>query len=101
MEKEFKKLFGQRVYLEFPEMPKSNLFLDAKAKKEVREDYLKTISRLKIYAVGGDITYLKEGDEVMVDPVIFNPDNPKMRLIDLSEDRTVLLISVYDVIHLW
>lgn len=100
-EKEFKKLFGQRVYLEFPDMPKSNILLDAKSKKEIKEEYLKTISRLKIYAVGDGVTHLKEGDEVMVDPIVFNPDNPKMRIVDLSETKSVLLISIFDIIHLW
>lgn len=100
-EKEFKKLFGQRVYLEFPEMPKSQLFLDKKSTKEIREEYLKTISKLKIYAVGDGVTHLKEGDEVLVDSAIFNPDNPKMRIIELSDNKSVLLISVFDIIHLW
>lgn len=101
MQKEFQKLFGQRVYLEFPEMPKSNILLDPKSKKEIREEYLKTISRLKIYAVGDGVTFLSPGDEVFVDANIFNPDNPKMRLVELSENKTVLLISVFDIIHLW
>lgn len=100
-EKEFKKLFGQRVYLEFPDMPKSNILLDPKSAKQIKEEYIKTISRLKIYAVGDGVTHLKEGDEVLVDSAIFNPDNPKMRIIDLSPDKSVLLISIFDVIHVW
>lgn len=101
MEKEFKKLFGQRVYLEMPDVPKSNLLLDPKSVKEIKEEYLRKISRLKIYAVGDGVSFLKEGDEVLVDPNIFNPENPKIRLVELSETRTVVLISAFDVIHIW
>jgi hypothetical protein len=94
---EIRKLLGHRVYLEFPEEHKSNVYVDDATRAELEQDKLKKWGRLKVYAVGSDVSGLEEGDEVMIDPT--NAKN--VIKIPLSEERTVLLISYFDIAHIW
>lgn len=96
-EKEFSKLFGNRIYLEFPKEQDFTVIVDPKTKQELQREFLTTIQRLKVYAVGDSISHIKEGDEVMVDPATAQ----RALIIDLSENRKVLLVSVFDIVHLW
>jgi hypothetical protein len=95
---EIRKLLGHRVYLEFPEETHTNLaYIDPETKAALESDKLKKWGKLKVYAVGSDVSGLEEGDEVMIDPT--NAKN--VIKIPLSEDRTVLLISYFDIAHIW
>ena len=70
---EFKQLLGNRIYLEIP-------------------------GRLKVYAVGNTVEHIKPGDEIMVDPSSAARGVVK---IPLSEDKEVIMISTFDVAHIW
>ncbi len=94
---EFRKLLGRRVYLEIPAEPKSNLHLDDESKAALEAERLKKWGRLTVYAVGSDVTDLQEGDEVMIDPSSVT----KVLKIPLTADKDVLLISIFDIAHIW
>jgi hypothetical protein len=97
MAKEFSKLRGNRIYLEKPEERKSNLQLDEETKAALEAKEKKSWGRLKVYAVGDLIEDIKVGDEVMIDP------NSVSRVvkIPLSDTREVLLVSTFDIAHIW
>ena len=97
MGKEFKLLRGNRIYLEIPEEPKSSLHLDEESKAAIEAEKMKKWGRLKVYAVGNLIEDIKEGDEVMIDP----SSASKLLRIPLSADRDVLMISTFDIAHIW
>lgn len=95
---EFRKLLGRRVYLEMPEEPKSSLsYLDDETKAALEAERMKRYGRLTVYAVGSDVTELQEGDEVMIDP----GSASKVLKIPLSPDKDVLLVSLFDIAHIW
>ena len=97
MKKPYSKLLGNRVYVEVPERKKSKLEVDANTKEALQREMLKKMSRLKVYDVGDLETTFKEGDEVLVDP-------GKLKdalLIPLTDDQEVLLLSPFDIIHVW
>lgn len=94
MEKEFKKLFGNRVYLEMPKEDDKKIILDSTTKKAVEQEFIKKMIRLKIYAVGDSVIGLKEGDEICA-------DMSRSTIIPLSENRKVIMVSAHDIIHLW
>lgn len=94
---EIKKLLGHRLYLEYPEEPKSNIILDEQSKALLEQDKLKKWGRLTVYAVGSSITDISEGDEVMIDPAAA----AKVYKVHLSDERTVLLVSSFDIAHVW
>lgn len=97
MEKEFKLLRGNRIYLEIPEEPKSSIHLDEESKKALEAEKMKKWGRLKVYAVGNLIEDIKIGDEVMIDPTAVS----KIVKIPLSDTREVLLLSTFDIAHIW
>ncbi len=97
MEKEFKVLRGNRIYLEIPEEPKSSIHLDEESKAAIEAEKMKKWGRLKVYAVGTLIEDIKVGDEVMIDPTAVS----KIVKIPLSDTRDVLLLSTFDIAHIW
>lgn len=95
---EFKKLLGRRVYLELPVEKVSSLaYLDEETKAMLEAERLKQFGRLTVYAVGSDVTDIQEGDEVMIDP----GSAAKVMKIPLSMDKDVLLVSIFDIAHIW
>jgi hypothetical protein len=55
------------------------------------------MSKLTVYDVGDLVTTIKSGDVVLVDP-------GKLKdalVIPLSDDKDVLLVSPFDVMHVW
>tara|TARA_R110001632_G_scaffold153457_1_gene271311 strand:- start:1014 stop:1307 length:294 start_codon:yes stop_codon:yes gene_type:complete len=97
MKKPYSKLLGNRVYVEVPERKKSKLEVDANTKEALQREMLKKMSRLKVYDVGDLVTTFKEGDEVLVDPGQLKD----ALLIPLTDDKEVLLLSPFDIIHVW
>jgi len=61
---------------------------------------IKKLNRLKVYAVGSGITDpdLVEGCEVLMDPEALAA---RTRMIPLTEDKYVMLVSPFDIIHIW
>ena len=96
MEKPFKKLKGNRVYLEMPELKKGKIILTDSALKEMYET-IKNKERFKVYAVGESVSDLQEGDEVRVD----SRGLMSGEVVKLSEELTVLCVSSHDIAHLW
>ena len=58
---------------------------------------LKKMSKLTVYAVGDLVTSISKGDVILMDPSSLS----KSLLIPLTEDKDVLLISPFYVIHVW
>lgn len=94
---EFKKLLGNRIYVELPKQEESKLIVDENTKEALQKEMLKKMSKLTVYAVGDSVTTIAAGDVILVDPSSLS----KAPLIPLSEDKDVLLISPFDVIHVW
>lgn len=99
MEKGFKKLLGSRLYITLPPKDKSNLTVDANTKEALQKELLLKMSRLTVYAVGTGINDpdFVEGIEVLIDPGKISTGT----IVPLSADHNVLMISVFDVIHIW
>lgn len=94
------KLLGNRIYLEMPKKEESKLIVDENTKEALQKELLKKMSRLKVHSVGTAITDpdLKVGVEVLVDPAALRD---KTLIIPLSEDEEVMLVSIFDIVHIW
>lgn len=92
------KLLGNRVYLNMPKKEESKLIVDENTKEALKKELLNKMSKLTVYAVGDLVTSLEVGDEVLVDPEALAR---KATIIPLSEDKEVLLVSPFDIVHIW
>jgi len=95
---EFKKLLGNRIYLEMPKKEETKLIVDENTKEALKKELLSKMSKLKVYAVGDLVTNVSVGDEVLVDPEALAR---KATVIPLGEDKEVLLVSPFDILHIW
>ena len=95
--KPYKQLLGNRIYVDVPERKKSKLEVDAITKEALQREMLKKMSKLKVFDVGELVTNIEPGDEVLIDPGKLKDAH----LIPLTDDKDVLLISPFDVIHVW
>ena len=94
---EFKKLLGNRIYVEMPKKEESKLVVDENTKEALQREMLKKMSKLTVYAVGDAVSFVTPGDVILVDPGALS----KAPLIPLSDEKDVLLVSPFDVIHVW
>lgn len=94
---EFKKLLGNRIYVEIPKKEESKLVVDENTKEALQREMLKKMSKLTVYAVGDLVNNISVGDVILVDPGALS----KAHVIPITDDKDVLLISPFDVIHLW
>ena len=94
------KLLGNRIYLEMPKKDESKLIVDENTKEALQKELLKKMSRLKVHSIGTAITDpdLVVGCEVMVDPSALRD---KTLVIPLSDEEDVLLVSIFDIVHIW
>ena len=94
------KLLGNRIYLEMPKKEESKLIVDENTKEALQKELLKKMSRLKVHSVGTAITDpdLKVGVDVLVDPTALRD---KTLIIPLSENEEVMLVSIFDIVHIW
>jgi hypothetical protein len=95
--KPYNKLLGNRIYVDIPKKEESKLIVDENTKEALQREMLKKMSRLTVFDVGDLITNIKPGDVILVDP-------SKLKdaiVIPLSDDKDVLLISPFDVMHIW
>lgn len=96
---EFKKLLGNRIYLNMPKKEEeTKLIVDENTKEALKKELLSKMSRLSVYAVGDLVSNISVGDEVLVDPEALSR---KAVIIPLSEDKEVLLVSPFDIVHIW
>ena len=96
MEKPFRKLKGNRIYLELPELKKGKIILTEAAMKEMYAS-IRDKERFKVYAVGESVTDIAEGDEVRVD----GRGLISSEVVRLSDDFSVLQVSAFDISHVW
>lgn len=94
---EFKKLLGNRIYVEIPKKEESKLVVDENTKEALQREMLMKMSKLTVYAVGETVNNVAVGDVILVDPASLS----KAHVIPLSDEKDVLLISPFDVIHVW
>jgi len=98
MAKPYKKLLGNRIYVNVPKKEeKSKIIVDSATKEELQREMLKKMSKLTVYDVGDSVSIVKSGDLILVDPAKLK----EAMLIPLNEDLDVLLVSPFDVIHVW
>ena len=95
--KPFKKLFGNRVYLEIPKIPESNIVLSEEAQKNWVEQQKLALNRFKVYAVGDTVTSIQEGDEVAVDM----PALQRTIVVKLTNEIEVIQVSLFDISMVW
>ncbi len=95
--KPYKKLLGNRIYVDMPKKEESKLIVDDNTKEALQREMLKRMSKLTVFDVGDLVTNIKVGDVILVDP-------GKLKdaiVIPLSSDKDVLLVSPFDVMHVW
>lgn len=97
MTKPFKKLLGNRVYLNMPTIAESNIILSEEAKRELILREQGKYMKLSVYAIGDAIGYISEGDVVFVDPMTIQ----NAPVIPLTDKLSVLMISPASIIHIW
>jgi len=97
MKKPFEELFGNRVFLEIPKIPESNILLSDEAQRVWIEEQKLSLNKFKVYAVGDDVTKVKEGDEVAVDMQALS----RAQVFRLTKEIEVLPISVFDISLRW
>jgi hypothetical protein len=92
-------LLGNRIYLEMPPQDDtSKLIVDENTKEALQRELLNKMSKLKVLQVGTIVTEIKVGDIVLVDPAALN----KATLIPINDnDDRVILVSPFDIIHIW
>jgi hypothetical protein len=93
------KLLGNRIYLEMPPQDEnSKIVVDENTKEALQRELLNKMSKLKVVQVGTIVTEIKVGDMVLVDPAALN----KATLVPIDdEDNRVILVSPFDIIHIW
>lgn len=97
MGKLYKALLGNRIYVEIPKKEESKLIVDENTKEALQREMLKKMSKLTVYDVGDLVTTVKPGDVILVDPGKLKD----AMVIPLSDDKDVLLVSPFDVMHIW
>lgn len=61
-----KSLRGKRVLLTMPELKKSAVELSTKDEEAIMQEAMKKWLKLEVFAVGDEVTDIKEGDKVYV-----------------------------------
>mgnify|MGYP001048107361 CR=1 FL=1 len=99
MNKPYKQLLGNRIYVEFEEFKEPTIQISQKDKEELLIKHAKKLNKLKVFDVGDSVNInLKKGDQVFV-----NLNNIREPLFFQTEDEsvTLLLITPLDIIHIW
>jgi midasin (ATPase involved in ribosome maturation) len=97
MTKLYKALLGNRIYVEIPKKEESKLIVNENTKEALQREMLKKMSKLTVYDVGDLVTTVKAGDVILVDPSKLKD----AMVIPLSDNKDVLLVSPFDVMHVW
>ena len=95
--KPYKKLLGNRIYVDIPKKEESKLIVDENTKEALQREMLKRMSKLTVYDVGESVSIVKAGDTILIDPAKLKD----AMLVPLSNDLDVLLVSPFDIIHVW
>lgn len=90
------KIHGNRVYLDLPELPDNKVTISPELKKQLQEERMKQMDKLKVYSVGATVEDFKTGDEVFVDPSALQ----RGIFIKIGEN-TKIIVSKFDIAHTW
>ncbi len=96
--KPYKKLLGNRIYLELPKKDESKIIVDENTKEALQKEVMKKMSKLKVYDIGNTVDLVKAGDIVLVDP---SKITSAVVIPNLGLDVDIILISPFDIIHVW
>lgn len=97
------KILGNRVYLVLPEMKEYKVTVPDETKKKLQEELLQKTEQLEIYDMGPGMgegkalmETIRRKDKVYVDP-------NKLRLCPIFniEGINVVVVSVFDISHVW
>jgi hypothetical protein len=97
--KPYKKLLGNRVYVELPTVPKTNVMIDEATRQALEEENMKKMDKLTVYDVGDSVSIVKPGDVVLIDATKMKAQGGGF-IQDFNNIR-VLLISPFDIVHVW
>lgn len=97
MNKPYKTLLGNRIYVEIPKINESSLILSEEAKRTLTTAEISKLDRLTVYDIGDTVTTVKVGDVILVD----RSEVARAPIVTLSSELSVLLISPFQVIHIW
>ncbi len=94
-------LRGNRVMLDKPEKKekeegKLDLILTDEMEKEAEKDMMKEWTHLNVFAVGADVTDLKEGDKVYVRTGALH----NAEIIDM-DGKLKMMVLIHDIIMVW
>lgn len=89
------KLHGKRVLIEKPAKPESQVLLTAEGEAEMEKEWMKSWTKLKVFATGSDCTLVKEGDLVYVGNALANSE-----IIDI-EGKLYFLVNEAAVCITW
>ena len=94
-------LRGNRVMLDKPEKKekepgKLDLILTEEVEKEQEKDMMKEWTHLNVFAVGADVTDLKEGDKVYVRTGALH----NAEIIDM-EGKLKMMVLIHDIVMVW
>lgn len=68
------KLHGKRILIEKPVKPESQVILTPESEASMEKEWMKSWTKLNVYAVGADCTNVKEGDLVYVGNALANAE---------------------------
>ena len=90
------KLRGQRILLNLPKPPDSQLFLNEKIKNEMMEAQMKKMVKLEVFDVGELVDDIKKGDVVYI-PV------KELQQTDVVEigNKSKALVNALSVAIIW
>ena len=93
-------LRGNRVMLDKPEKKqeegKLDLILTDDMEKEQEKELMKEWTHLNVFAVGADVTDLKEGDKVYVRTGALH----NAEIIDM-EGKLKMMVLIHDIVMIW
>ncbi len=101
-----KKLIGNRVYLEIPKKEDTKIIVDHNTKEDLKKEFLKSMNRLKVVAVGEGVGLesgttknvpIQVGDIVLVDHSAL----ARAPIIPITEEMDVTCVNYYDIQHVW
>jgi hypothetical protein len=94
---DFKKLRGNRILLDHPNLEEPNLYLDDETKEALKQEQVSKFYKLTVYAIGDTITDINIGDEVLVDMGALQGKSVKY----IIGGKEKILVSPFDVILVW
>ena len=68
------KLHGKRILIEKPVKPESQVILTPEAEAAMEQDWMKSWTKLKVFAAGSDCTTVQAGDLVYVGNALANSE---------------------------